>query len=36
LIYPREWIWILGTGLVETCEVHTEAPTAISVTPHFL
>jgi hypothetical protein len=31
LIYPREWIRILGTGLVETCEIHTEAPTAISL-----
>jgi hypothetical protein len=29
LIYPREWIRILGTGFVETCEVHAEAPTAI-------
>jgi hypothetical protein len=31
LIYPREWIRILGTGLVETGEVHAEAPTAISL-----
>jgi hypothetical protein len=31
LIYPWEWIRILGTGLVETCEVHAEAPTAISL-----
>jgi hypothetical protein len=30
LIYPREWIRILGIGFVKTCEVHTEAPTAIS------
>jgi hypothetical protein len=25
LIYPWEWIRILGTGFVETCEVHAEA-----------
>jgi hypothetical protein len=31
LIYPREWIRILGTGFVETCEIHAEAPTAISL-----
>jgi hypothetical protein len=31
LIYPRERIRILGTGLVETCEVHVEAPTAVSL-----
>jgi hypothetical protein len=31
LIYPRERIRILGTGLVETCEIHAEAPTAISL-----
>jgi hypothetical protein len=31
LIYPRERIRILWTGLVETCEVHTEVPTAISL-----
>jgi hypothetical protein len=31
LIYPREWIRILGTGFVETCEIHTEAPTAIGL-----
>jgi hypothetical protein len=30
LIYPREWIRILGIGFVETCEVHAEAPTTIS------
>jgi hypothetical protein len=29
LIYPWERIRILGTGLVETCEVHAEAPTAV-------
>jgi hypothetical protein len=29
LIYPWEQIRILGAGLVETCEVHAEAPTAI-------
>jgi hypothetical protein len=29
LIYPWERIRILGTGLVETCEVHVEEPTAI-------
>jgi hypothetical protein len=29
LIYPRERIRILRTGLVETCEAHAEAPTAI-------
>jgi hypothetical protein len=29
LIYPWERIRILGTGLVETCEVHAEAPTTI-------
>jgi hypothetical protein len=31
LIYPREWIRILGIGFVETCEIHAEAPTAISL-----
>jgi hypothetical protein len=31
LIYPREWIEILGTGFVETGEIHTEAPTTISL-----
>jgi hypothetical protein len=31
LIYPWEWIRILGTGFIETCEVHVEAPTAISL-----
>jgi hypothetical protein len=31
LIYPWEWIRILRTGFVETCEVHAEAPTAISL-----
>jgi hypothetical protein len=31
LMYPWEWIRILGTGLVETCKVHAEAPTAISL-----
>jgi hypothetical protein len=31
LIYLWERIRILGTGLVETCEVHSEAPTAISL-----
>jgi hypothetical protein len=31
LIYPREWIRILGIGFVETCEVHAEAPAAISL-----
>jgi hypothetical protein len=31
LIYPRERIRILGTCLVETCEIHAEAPTAISL-----
>jgi hypothetical protein len=31
LIYPRERIRIFGTGLVETCEVHAEAPTAVSL-----
>jgi hypothetical protein len=31
LIYPWEWIRILGTGLVETCKVHAEAPTATSL-----
>jgi hypothetical protein len=31
LIYHWERIRILGTGFVETCEVHTEAPTAISL-----
>jgi hypothetical protein len=30
LIYPQEWIRILGTGFVETCKVHAEALTAIS------
>jgi hypothetical protein len=34
LIYPWEQIRILGTGFVETCEVHTEAPTAISLWDH--
>jgi hypothetical protein len=29
LIYPRERIGILGTGLIETCEVYAKAPTAI-------
>jgi hypothetical protein len=29
LIYPWERIRILGIGLVETCEVHAEAPTTI-------
>jgi hypothetical protein len=29
LIYPWERIRVLGTSLVETCEVHAEAPTAI-------
>jgi hypothetical protein len=29
LIYPREQIGILWTGLVETSEVHAKAPTAI-------
>jgi hypothetical protein len=29
LIYPWKRIRILGTGLVETCEVHAEAPTTI-------
>jgi hypothetical protein len=31
LIYPWERIRILRTGFVKTCEVHTEAPTAISL-----
>jgi hypothetical protein len=31
LIYPWEWIRILGTGFVETCEVHIEVPTAVSL-----
>jgi hypothetical protein len=30
LIYPWEWIRILRTCLVETCEVHAEAPTVVS------
>jgi hypothetical protein len=30
LIYPWERIRILGTTFVETCKVHTEAPTAVS------
>jgi hypothetical protein len=29
LIYPWEWIRILRIGLVETCKVHAEAPTAV-------
>jgi hypothetical protein len=29
LIYPWEWIRVLGTGLVETYEVHAEVPTSI-------
>jgi hypothetical protein len=29
LIYPWERVRILRTGFVETCKVHTEAPTAI-------
>jgi hypothetical protein len=31
LMYPWEWIRILGTCFVETCEVHAEAPTAIGL-----
>jgi hypothetical protein len=31
LIYPWERIRILRTGFVETCKVHAEAPTAISL-----
>jgi hypothetical protein len=31
LIYPWERIRILGTCFVETCEVHTKAPTAVSL-----
>jgi hypothetical protein len=31
LIYPWERIRILRAGLVETCKVHAEAPTAISL-----
>jgi hypothetical protein len=31
LIYPWERIRILGIGLVETCKVHAETPTAISL-----
>jgi hypothetical protein len=31
LIYPWEQIRILRTGFVETCKVHVEAPTAISL-----
>jgi hypothetical protein len=31
LIYPRERIRILGTSLVETCEVHAEVPTAVGL-----
>jgi hypothetical protein len=31
LIYPWEQIRILRTGIVETCKVHAEAPTAISL-----
>jgi hypothetical protein len=29
LIYPWEQIRVLGTSLVETCEVHAEVPTTI-------
>jgi hypothetical protein len=35
LIYPWERIRILGTGLVETCKVHAEAPTAISLWDNY-
>jgi hypothetical protein len=31
LIYPWERIRILGTGFIETCEVHAEAPTSVSL-----
>jgi hypothetical protein len=31
LIYPRERIRILGIGFVETCKVHTEASTVVSL-----
>jgi hypothetical protein len=31
LIYPWEWTRILGTGFVETCEVHAKVTTAISL-----
>jgi hypothetical protein len=31
LIYPWERIRILRTGFVETCKVHTEAPTTVSL-----
>jgi hypothetical protein len=31
LNYPWERIRILGTGFVETCKVHAEAPTTVSL-----